>query len=172
MADLATCPPLTRASVVEAHSVVKPYVHYTPVVTNATLTAMASTPRTEEELKGTAWAGRTPARPTMRLFFKCENLQRTGAFKIRGAFHALERLQREPGWKEGGGMERGVVTHSSGKRGGRERGRREIKERDEGGGWFRPSSLPLSVGSKKGEQETTRRRWPWPRRRPAYRRTS
>ena len=36
-----------------------------------------------------------------------------GAFKIRGAFHALLRLQGEEGWEEGG-REKGVVTHSSG----------------------------------------------------------
>ncbi|OHE91992.1 pyridoxal-phosphate dependent enzyme [Colletotrichum orchidophilum] len=114
MADLATCLPLTRASVVEAHKLVKPHVHYTPVLTNKTLTALASTPRDPEDLKGTAWEGRTPAKPVLRLWFKCENLQRIGAFKVRGAFHAVERLKQEPGWVEGGGKEKGVVTHSSG----------------------------------------------------------
>jgi hypothetical protein len=33
---------------------------------------------------------------------------------VRGAFHALIRLMAEEGWEEGGGRERGVVTHSSG----------------------------------------------------------
>lgn len=37
-----------------------------------------------------------------------------GAFKVRGAFHALTRLVAEEGWEEQGGRERGVVTHSSG----------------------------------------------------------
>ncbi len=101
MADLATTPPLTRDSVIEAHKLVKPHVHRTPVLSNRTLNALASTPR-----------GGT--RPTMRLWFKCENMQRVGAFKVRGAFHAVERLKREPGWVEGGGREKGVVTHSSG----------------------------------------------------------
>ncbi|KAK2021181.1 pyridoxal-phosphate dependent enzyme [Colletotrichum zoysiae] len=114
MADLSTCPPLTRASVVEAHELVKPHVHFTPVLTNKTLTALASTPRSAEDLAGTRWEGREPARPVLRLWFKCENLQRVGAFKVRGAFHAIERLKREPGWLEGGGREKGVVTHSSG----------------------------------------------------------
>lgn len=58
----------------------------------------------------------------IRLWFKCENLQRIGAFKARGAFHALLRLGEEQGWglvkgsekREGKGKERGVVTHSSG----------------------------------------------------------
>lgn len=34
---------------------------------------------------------------------------------MRGAFHALTRLMAEEGWEEGGGRERGVVTHSSGR---------------------------------------------------------
>lgn len=113
MADPATCLPLTRDSVVAAHELVRPYVHYTPVLTNTTLSLQASTPRTPADLEGTAWAGRTPASPRLRLWFKCENLQRIGAFKARGAFHAIERLKREPGWEEGG-REKGVVTHSSG----------------------------------------------------------
>ncbi|KAJ6440362.1 protein phosphatase 2C [Purpureocillium lavendulum] len=114
MADLSTCLPLTRDSVLEAHKIVAPHVHRTPVVTNRTLSEMASRPRTEEELRGTRWEGRTPARPKLRLWFKCENMQRIGAFKVRGAFHAVERLMREDGWLEGGGKEKGVVTHSSG----------------------------------------------------------
>ena len=111
MADLKTCPPLTRDSVVAAHALIKPHVHYTPVLTNTTLSETASTPR---NLSGTRFEGRTPARPKLRLWFKCENLQRVGAFKARGAFHALARLQKEPGWVDNGGKERGVVTHSSG----------------------------------------------------------
>ncbi|KAH8821102.1 pyridoxal-phosphate dependent enzyme [Xylogone sp. PMI_703] len=114
MADLSTCLPLTRSSVVEAHKVVKPYIHYTPLLTNKTLTALASTPRTPEELEGTPWAGQEPARPKLRLWFKCENFQKIGAFKVRGAFHALTRLMAEDGWEANGGRERGVVTHSSG----------------------------------------------------------
>ncbi|KXH43701.1 hypothetical protein CSIM01_13840 [Colletotrichum simmondsii] len=41
-------------------------------------------------------------------------MQRTGAFKARGAFHAIKRLQQEPGWLEGGGKEKGVVGYSAG----------------------------------------------------------
>ncbi len=42
-----------------------------------------------------------------KVFFKCENLQRVGAFKIRGAYNAISRLSAEQ-------MERGIVAHSSG----------------------------------------------------------
>src|SRR5689334_10025708 len=42
-----------------------------------------------------------------QLFFKCENLQRAGAFKFRGAYNALSRLAE-------GDARRGVVTFSSG----------------------------------------------------------
>lgn len=41
------------------------------------------------------------------VFFKCENFQRTGSFKFRGAYHALSRLDEEQ-------RRRGVVTFSSG----------------------------------------------------------
>ncbi|KAK5987071.1 putative serine racemase [Cladobotryum mycophilum] len=114
MADLSTTLPLTRDSVIQAHKIVEQHVHRTPVATNQTLTRIASTPRTVEELEATRWAGRQPAQPVLRLWFKCENLQRIGAFKVRGAFYALSRLVQEPGWLEGGGKEKGVVTHSSG----------------------------------------------------------
>ncbi|RDL38022.1 IlvA, threonine dehydratase [Venustampulla echinocandica] len=114
MADPAKSPPLTRTSVIAAHALVKEHIHYTPVLTNSTLTNLASTPQSATTLADTQWAGQEPARPQIRLWFKCENLQRVGAFKVRGAFHALKRLIEEPGWEEGGGRERGVVTHSSG----------------------------------------------------------
>ncbi|KXJ87635.1 pyridoxal-phosphate dependent enzyme-domain-containing protein [Microdochium bolleyi] len=140
MADPATSPPLTRAGVQAAHERIRPYVHHTPTLTNATLTALASSPRTPSssspataaketadttssaEAEARAEVGETTApvngsgkkAPVMRLYFKCENMQRIGAFKARGAFHALGRLIDEPGWLEGGGREKGVVTHSSG----------------------------------------------------------
>lgn len=114
MADPTKCPPLTRPSVIAAHALIKEHIHYTPVLTNATLTKLASRQQTAAELVGTPWEGQEPAKPVIRLWFKCENLQRVGAFKVRGAFHALKRLMAEEGWEEGGGRERGVVTHSSG----------------------------------------------------------
>ncbi|KAK6984869.1 threonine dehydratase [Favolaschia claudopus] len=114
MADPSTSPPLTRSSVQEAHKLILPHIHKTPVLTNTTLSKLASTPRPAAELEGTPWAGRTPAKPVIRIWLKCENLQRIGAFKIRGAFHAIERLKRDKKWVESGGKEKGVVTHSSG----------------------------------------------------------
>ncbi|HAA15978.1 MAG TPA: serine dehydratase, partial [Cytophagales bacterium] len=41
------------------------------------------------------------------LFFKCENFQRAGAFKMRGAAHAALRLTEEQ-------RQKGLATHSSG----------------------------------------------------------
>lgn len=41
------------------------------------------------------------------LFFKCENFQKVGAFKFRGAFNAISQLSKEDG-------EKGIITHSSG----------------------------------------------------------
>lgn len=116
MADPSTSPPLTRASVLEARQLIQKFVHHTPTLTNATLDRLASTPLGQRDGDNgiVVEDGRKPANPKIRLYFKCENWQRVGAFKIRGAFHALERLKMEPGWEAGGGRERGVVTHSSG----------------------------------------------------------
>ena len=68
-----------------AHARIKPHIHRTPVVTSHSL----------DEISGA------------RLFFKCENLQRTGSFKIRGATNAVFSLSESD-------AARGVVTHSSG----------------------------------------------------------
>src|ERR1044071_4421597 len=61
------------------------FVHRTPVMTSETLDRLA---------------GR-------RVFLKCENLQKVGAFKYRGATNAVRRLSDAE-------ASRGVVTHSSG----------------------------------------------------------
>jgi threonine dehydratase len=69
----------------EAQRRIAPHVHRTPVLTSASLDERAGA----------------------RLFFKCENLQRTGSFKMRGATNAVfSLLDAEAG--------RGVLTHSSG----------------------------------------------------------
>ncbi len=64
---------------------IAPYVHRTPVVTSATL---------DREIGA-------------RVVFKCENLQKVGAFKARGATHAVLRLDAAV-------ASRGVIAHSSG----------------------------------------------------------
>jgi len=72
-------------AIVEAHDRIRARIHRTPVLTSRSLNA------------------RTGA----QLFFKCENLQKTGSFKIRGATNAIFSLSDEE-------AHRGVVTHSSG----------------------------------------------------------
>ncbi|KAF1924558.1 tryptophan synthase beta subunit-like PLP-dependent enzyme [Didymella exigua CBS 183.55] len=104
--------PLTRESIVAAHKLIKPHIHTTPVLTNTTLSNLASIPQSPEALKGTPWEGQEPARPKIRLFFKAENFQKIGAFKVRGAFHAVLRLVEEKGIEQV--RRKGVVTHSSG----------------------------------------------------------
>ncbi|EFQ94009.1 hypothetical protein CFE70_002546 [Pyrenophora teres f. teres 0-1] len=104
--------PLTRASVSAARALIQPHIHDTPVLTNTTLTNLASTPQSADALKGTQWEGKEAAKPKFRLFFKCENFQRIGAFKVRGAFHATMRLIEQEGLEEV--QRKGVVTHSSG----------------------------------------------------------
>ncbi|KAK6530375.1 hypothetical protein TWF694_003731 [Orbilia ellipsospora] len=102
--------PLTRASVLEAHERIKPHIHLTPTLTSRTLDAFASTPRSTP-LDGIANAREVTvdnaASPKIKFVIKCENLQKGGAFKIRGATHAISRLSASQSSK-------GVITHSSG----------------------------------------------------------
>lgn len=99
-------------SIHSAYTLIQPYIHRTPLLTNQTLNTIASTPQLPESLTGTPFEGQPSAHPKLRFFFKCENLQRIGAFKARGAFHALLRLVEERGADEV--KRRGVITHSSG----------------------------------------------------------
>ncbi|KAL4748621.1 hypothetical protein BDW72DRAFT_179912 [Aspergillus terricola var. indicus] len=99
-------------SIQEAYALITPYIHRTPLLTNRTLNAIASAPQSPDALCGTPFEGSTPAHPKINFFFKCENFQRIGAFKARGAFHALLRLIEREG--EENVRRRGVVTHSSG----------------------------------------------------------
>ncbi|KIW11447.1 hypothetical protein PV08_10747 [Exophiala spinifera] len=123
MADPSTCPPLVPSSIVAAHAKIKSYIHHTPVLTSRSLDAIASapdprafltdSPPTFEDAEASRSAGgNAETTPRFRLWFKCENLQKIGAFKARGAFHAVTRLVEEMGIEEV--RKRGVVTHSSG----------------------------------------------------------
>ena len=75
----------SKRIVEEAYKRTTPHVHKTPVLTSQLL----------NEISGT------------QLFFKCENFQKMGAFKMRGAINAILQLSEEEKGK-------GVVTHSSG----------------------------------------------------------
>jgi Pyridoxal-phosphate dependent enzyme len=93
--------PLTPVNVLLAHDLIKPYIHRTPLLTCQTLNNIASTPRQPGG-----------ANPKINLYFKCENYQKIGAFKARGAFHAIIRLIEKCGLEEV--RKKGVITHSSG----------------------------------------------------------
>src|SRR6266704_6461226 len=71
-----------------AHERIRPYIHRTHVLTNSWLNDACRA----------------------SLFFKCENFQKVGAFKARGATNAVFALDDET-------AQRGVVTHSSGNHG-------------------------------------------------------
>ncbi|WP_338551116.1 beta-hydroxyaspartate dehydratase BhcB [Roseovarius phycicola] len=75
----------TFEDMLAAHERIAPYIHRTPVLTSSYL----------NELTGA------------QLFFKCENFQKAGAFKVRGASNAVFGLSDEDAAK-------GVCTHSSG----------------------------------------------------------
>ena len=102
MADSSTSLPLTPESVRVAYGKIKDKIHLTPLLTNQTISRVASEPREGED-----------AAPKLNIYFKCENMQKIGAFKARGAYHAIGRLVEELGLEEV--KKRGVVTHSSGK---------------------------------------------------------
>jgi len=73
------------ADVLDAAGRIGPFIHRTPILTCQTL----------DRLSGA------------RLFFKCENFQKVGVFKIRGATNAVSLLSKDE-------ASRGVATHSSG----------------------------------------------------------
>lgn len=73
------------ATIRTAHRRIAPFVHRTSVMTSARIDQLAGA----------------------HLYFKCENFQRGGAFKARGAFNAVLSLDEED-------AAAGVVTHSSG----------------------------------------------------------
>ena len=75
----------TFDDVLAAHERIAPHVHETPVMTSSFIDALAGA----------------------RMFFKCENLQKAGAFKVRGASNAVFGL-------DDARARRGVATHSSG----------------------------------------------------------
>jgi threonine dehydratase len=75
-------------SIVEAHARIAPRIHRTPVLTSKSLNAMVGA----------------------QVFFKCENLQKTGSFKIRGATNAIFSLNEQE-------IAHGIVTQSSGNHG-------------------------------------------------------
>lgn len=75
----------TYKDVAEAHQRIQPYLNKTPILTS----------RTINELTGA------------QFYFKCENFQRMGAFKFRGAMNALSQFNDQQ-------RKNGVVTFSSG----------------------------------------------------------
>ena len=76
---------VTKQDIEHAHERIKPYIHRTPVMTSSSV----------DEIAG------------CKLFFKCENFQKVGAFKARGAMNAALLLSPEARVK-------GIATHSSG----------------------------------------------------------
>lgn len=71
--------------IIEAHERIKPFIHRTPVLTSKTINKITGA----------------------ELFFKCENFQKIGAFKIRGGMNAVLTLSKEK-------LQKGIATHSSG----------------------------------------------------------
>jgi len=76
---------MNKQTLIQVHNKVKLYINQTPVLTSELI----------NEICG------------CKVYFKCENFQKTGAFKMRGATNAILSLTEEQ-------RSKGVVTHSSG----------------------------------------------------------
>jgi threonine dehydratase len=76
---------ITKATIEAAANRITPYIHNTPIMTCKSINALYG----------------------LELYFKCENFQKIGAFKIRGGMNASLQLTKEQ-------LEKGVATHSSG----------------------------------------------------------
>ena len=76
---------ITKATIEAAANRIAPYIHNTPIMTCKSINALYG----------------------LELYFKCENFQKIGAFKIRGGMNASLQLTKEQ-------LEKGVATHSSG----------------------------------------------------------
>ncbi len=76
---------ITKETIEKAAERIAPYIHSTPILTNKSINELAG----------------------LELYFKCENFQKIGAFKIRGGMNASLQLTPEQ-------LEKGVATHSSG----------------------------------------------------------
>lgn len=76
---------ISAQQITEARERINPFIHKTPVLTSKTINNMIGA----------------------ELFFKCENFQKIGAFKIRGGMNAVLTLSKEK-------LQQGIATHSSG----------------------------------------------------------
>ncbi len=74
-----------KQDVIDARALIEPYIHNTPVLSSSSI----------NDIYG------------VELYLKCENFQKMGAFKMRGAAHAILKLSNEA-------RSKGVTTHSSG----------------------------------------------------------
>lgn len=74
-----------KKKLIQSHNRIKPYIHNTPILSSQLLNKISGA----------------------QLFFKCENFQKMGAFKMRGATNAILQLSNEQ-------KKKGVVSHSSG----------------------------------------------------------
>ena len=82
---MTTTPPVTLDDVLDAAARLKGVAHRTPVLRSRTLDALVGA----------------------EVFLKCENFQRVGAFKFRGAYNAASRLTPDQ-------LARGIAAYSSG----------------------------------------------------------
>lgn len=76
---------IAAQDIIDAHERIKPFIHKTSVLTSKTINKLTGA----------------------EVFFKCENFQKIGAFKIRGGMNAVLTLPKDK-------QQKGIATHSSG----------------------------------------------------------
>ena len=76
---------MDKKQLVDCHNRIKPHIHNTPVITSSLINSITGAD----------------------IYFKCDNFQKMGAFKMRGATNAILQLHDSQ-------KSKGVVTHSSG----------------------------------------------------------
>ena len=76
---------MTKEDLTNCYNRIRPYIHNTPILTSNLINTLVGA----------------------ELYFKCENFQKAGAYKIRGATNAIMQLSKAQ-------QQNGVVTHSSG----------------------------------------------------------
>ena len=74
-----------KEDIIESHNRISKWIHRTPILQSSSINKIAGA----------------------EIYFKCENFQKIGAFKMRGALNAVMSTKKQ-------NLKKGFVTHSSG----------------------------------------------------------
>jgi threonine dehydratase len=92
-------PILKIGAIRKAYSILREQAYGTPV---------HKCPEVSQEVQAAIFDDHDARVPMLELFFKCENLQKAGSFKFRGAYHFLSQLSEKA-------LRAGIISYSTGK---------------------------------------------------------